>query len=133
MDGFVSILATATKQPSSGNYTDFSLEGTNFTFSDTRNKFTAVGCDMVAMLVNGTSGYSSGCASFCSTKNIMVNGTCSGVACCQAPVPKGLKKLSLEFTNITGQLGRHNRDNSTLACPEAFIAEENSYVFSTWT
>lgn len=131
MDGFISILATATKQPCSGNYTDFSLEGTNFTFSDTRNKFTAVGCDMVAMLVNGTSGYSSGCASFCSTKNIMVNGTCSGVACCQAPVPKGLKKLSLEFTNITGQLGRHNKDNSTLACPEAFIAEENSYVFST--
>uniref|UniRef100_M0YSP4 Uncharacterized protein n=1 Tax=Hordeum vulgare subsp. vulgare TaxID=112509 RepID=M0YSP4_HORVV len=86
---------------------------------------------MVAMLLNGSSDYSGGCASLCSTKNSIVNGSCSGVACCQAPVPKGLKKLSLEFTSITGQLGRLKKDNNTPACSEAFIAEQNFYVFST--
>ncbi|TVU15889.1 hypothetical protein EJB05_39432, partial [Eragrostis curvula] len=103
----------------------FNLQGTIFTFSDTRNKFTALGCNVVAMLLNGSSGYSGGCASFCSTKNNIVNGSCSGVACCQAPVPKGLKKLELDFRSIP------NKDNSTPSCSGAFIAEQNSYVFSS--
>uniref|UniRef100_A0ACD5V381 Uncharacterized protein n=1 Tax=Avena sativa TaxID=4498 RepID=A0ACD5V381_AVESA len=130
LDGSVSILASAASQSPQcrGNHTSFSLEGTNFTFSDTRNKFTAVGCNSVAMLLNGSSGYSGGCASFCSTRNSIVNGSCTGVACCQAPVPRGLKKLDLEFTSITASL---NKDNSTSACAEAFIVEQNSYVFST--
>uniref|UniRef100_A0A0D9W8Y1 Protein kinase domain-containing protein n=1 Tax=Leersia perrieri TaxID=77586 RepID=A0A0D9W8Y1_9ORYZ len=129
LDGFVSILASATSQQCKRN-SSFSLEGTNFTFSDTRNKFTAVGCDMVAMLLNGSSGYSGGCASFCSTESNIIDGMCSGVACCQASVPKGLKKLELEFTNITGQLSRPNKVNNTPTCAEAFIVEQNSYVFS---
>ncbi|EEC77914.1 hypothetical protein OsI_17243 [Oryza sativa Indica Group] len=130
LDGFVSILASATSQQCKRN-SSFSLEGTNFTFSDTRNKFTALGCDMVAMLLNGSSGYSGGCASFCSTKSNIIDGMCSGVACCQAPVPKGLKKLELEFTNITGQLSRPKEVNNTPTCGEAFIVEQNSYVFSS--
>ncbi|CAN6240746.1 unnamed protein product [Urochloa humidicola] len=48
-----------------------------------------------------------------------------GVACCQAPVPKGLKKLELEFGIIS------NKDNNTLPCGEAFIVEQNSYMFSS--
>ncbi|KAF0892268.1 hypothetical protein E2562_014849 [Oryza meyeriana var. granulata] len=130
LDGFVSILASATSQQCKRN-SSFSLEGTNFTFSDTRNKFTAVGCDMIAMLLNGSSGYNGGCASFCSTKTNIIDGVCSGVACCQAPVPKGLKKLELEFTNITGHLSRPNKVNNNPTCAEAFIAEQNYYVFSS--
>ncbi|CAM0907863.1 unnamed protein product [Alopecurus aequalis] len=128
LDGSVSILAPATSRSHQcgGNYTSFSLEETNFTFSDTRNKFAAVGCNMVSMLLNGTSDYSSGCASFCSSKNSIANGSCDGVACCQAPVPKGLKKMSLEFTSL-----RLNKDRGTSECAEAFIVEQNSYVFST--
>ncbi|XP_006653729.1 wall-associated receptor kinase 3-like [Oryza brachyantha] len=132
LDGFVTISANATSQQCKRN-SSFSLEGTNFTFSDTRNKFTAVGCDMVAMLLNGSHGsrgYSGGCASFCSAKSDIVDGACSGVACCQASVPKGLKRLESEFTSITGQLSRHNRVNNTPACGEAFIVEQNSYAFS---
>jgi hypothetical protein len=130
LDGSVSIMASAASRSPQcrGNYASFSLDGTNFTFSDTRNKFTAVGCNMVAMLLNGSSSYSGGCASFCSTNNSIVNGACSGVACCQAPVPKGLKELSLEFTSIPTRL---NKGNGTSACAEAFIVEQNSYVFST--
>jgi hypothetical protein len=130
LDGFLSIMASATSRSPQcgGNYASFSLEGTNFTFSDTRNKFTAVGCNTVAMLLNGNSSYSGGCASFCSTNNSIVSGACSGVACCQAPVPKGLKELSLEFASISASL---NKYNGTSACSKAFIVEQNSYVFST--
>nr|CAB3485636.1 unnamed protein product [Digitaria exilis] len=80
---------------------------------------------MVAMLLNGSSGYSGGCASFCSANNNIVNGLCSGVACCQAPVPKGLKKLDLEFSIIS------NKGNNTMQCGKAFIVEQNSYMFSS--
>ncbi|XP_020152013.1 wall-associated receptor kinase 17 [Aegilops tauschii subsp. strangulata] len=130
LGGYVTILASAASRSPQcrGNIASFSLEGTNFTFSDTRNKFTAVGCNMVAMLLNGTSGgYSGGCASFCSNNSI-VDGACSGVACCQAPVPKGLKKLYSDFTNIniTASLSKY-----TSACAEAFIVEQNSYAFAT--
>lgn len=124
LDGFMTILASINSQQCKGN-SSVNLEGTIFTFSDTRNKFTALGCNMVAMLLNSSSGYSGGCASFCSANNNIVNGLCSGVACCQAPVPKGLKKLELEFSNIS------NKDNSTLTCGEAFIVEQNSYMFSS--
>ncbi|KAI5011122.1 hypothetical protein ZWY2020_013259 [Hordeum vulgare] len=130
LDGYVTILASAASRSPQcrGKFSSFSLEGTNFTFSDTRNKFTAVGCNMVAMMVNGTSGYSGGCASFCSTNNSIVDGACSGVACCQAPVPKGLKKLYSDFTNIniTASLSKY-----TSACAEAFIVDQNSYAFTT--
>lgn len=122
LDGFMTILASINSHQCLGN-SSISLEGTVFTFSDTRNKFTALGCNVVAMLLNSSSGYSGGCASFCSTKDNIVNGSCSGVACCQALVPKGLKKLELEFSIIS------NKDNSTLSCGEAFIVEQNSYRF----
>lgn len=124
LEGFVTIWASINSQQCKGN-SSISLDGTVFTFSDTRNKFTALGCNVVAMLLNSSSGYSGGCASFCSTKNNIVNGSCSGVACCQAPVPKGLRKLELEFSIIS------NKDNSTLPCSEAFIVEQNSYLFSS--
>ncbi|CAD6262455.1 unnamed protein product [Miscanthus lutarioriparius] len=125
LDGLVSILASANFQQCKGKNSGVNLEGTIFTFSDTRNKFTALGCNMVAMLLNGSTGYSGGCASFCSSKNNIINGSCSGVACCQAPVPKGLKKLELEFSNIT------NKGSDFSLCGEAFIVEQNSYVFSS--
>jgi len=124
LDGSVTVLASINSQQCKGN-SSINLEGTIFTFSDARNKFIALGCNMVAMLLNSNSGYSGGCASFCSSKDNIVNGSCSGVACCQASVPKGLKKLELEFGIIS------NKDNNTLPCGEAFIVEQNSYVFSS--
>jgi len=132
LDGSVTVLASINSQQCKGNSSinlegnsSINLEGTIFTFSDARNKFIALGCNMVAMLLNSNSGYSGGCASFCSSKDNIVNGPCSGVACCQASVPKGLKKLELEFGIIS------NKDNNTLPCGEAFIVEQNSYVFSS--
>ncbi|CAN6236124.1 unnamed protein product [Urochloa humidicola] len=134
LDGFMTILASINSQQCRGN-SSINLERTVFTFSDTRNKFTALGCNVVAMLLNGSSGYSGGCASFCSTKDNIVSGSCSGVACCQAPVPKGLKKLELEFGIIS------NKDSNTLpcdggSCEEAkqttsYACRENTYCYNS--
>ncbi|XXG39864.1 hypothetical protein AAC387_Pa01g0721 [Persea americana] len=49
-----------------------------FTFSYTRNKFTAIGCDTTA-LITGSSGrnFTSGCVSFCSDDGSVTNNSCS--------------------------------------------------------
>jgi hypothetical protein len=124
LDGSVSIWAPTTSQQCNRN-SSFNLQQTIFTFSDTRNKFTALGCNVVAMLLNGSGGYSGGCATFCSTRDNIIDGSCSGVARCQTPVPKGLKKLEVELRIIS------NRVNVTPVCGEAFIVDQNSYVFSS--
>ncbi|KAG8071991.1 hypothetical protein GUJ93_ZPchr0006g42230 [Zizania palustris] len=118
---------------------NLNLEGTRFVFSDTRNKLTAVGCDAMAMLLNddGHGGhearnrYSGGCVSFCATNSSIVEGTCSGVGCCQAPMPQGLKSLKLEFQSIREQLvGGRAKDVSGEPCSKVFIVDKDSYKFS---
>ncbi|KAL5213528.1 hypothetical protein ABZP36_024375 [Zizania latifolia] len=118
---------------------NLNLEETRFVFSDTHNKLTAVGCDAMAMLLNGDghdghearSRYSGGCVSFCATNSSIVEGTCSGVGCCQAPMPQGLKSLKLEFQSIREQLGGGSaKDGSGEPCSKAFIVDKDSYEFS---
>ncbi|XP_072955441.1 wall-associated receptor kinase 5-like [Typha angustifolia] len=108
------------------------LDGTPYTFSDTRNKFTAVGCDAMAMIRGAAQDkhkYIGGCVSFCVTKESIIDGTCSGVGCCQASVPKGLKRLNLELTSVRKLTGSR-KDESGEPCSKAFIVEEDYYVFS---
>ncbi|KAF3321550.1 wall-associated receptor kinase 5-like protein [Carex littledalei] len=109
---------------------DFSLEETPFTFSDTRNKFTAVGCDAMAIIQNANGSSLSGCAAFCVSTDAIVEGVCTGVGCCQAPVPKKLKRLQVHFSSIRGQIGvKQNVPWET--CNKAFLVEEDEYVFTS--
>jgi hypothetical protein len=105
------------------------LDGTPFTFSDTANKFTAVGCDAMAMIQDTNGSYLSACAAFCVSTDAIVQGLCSGVGCCQAPVPKALKKLHLNFTSIRGQIGV-KKDVPWEPCSKAFLVKEDEYVFT---
>ncbi|KAG9459257.1 hypothetical protein H6P81_003765 [Aristolochia fimbriata] len=97
-----------------------------FVFS-TRNKFTAVGCDTVAVIV-GTKGlnYTGGCLSVCANKETVTNGSCSGVGCCQTSIPKGLKKYSVGLSS----LNRHNQSWSFNPCSYGFVVEEKAYNFT---
>lgn len=119
------------------------LTATNYMFSHTQNKFTAVGCDAMAMIRNSSdvvgntnstvmSRYSGGCVSFCASNGSIISGECSGVGCCQSSVPKGLNKLDLEFTSIRDQLMPPTSvvGSGSTRCSKAFIAEQDSYVFS---
>nr|CAD1845095.1 unnamed protein product [Ananas comosus var. bracteatus] len=111
-----------------------SLRGTPYTFSDAHNKFTAVGCDaMVLMLAQGGGAnhrYSGGCVSFCATNDSIVSGACSGVGCCQVSLPKGLKSLNFSFTSIRSLTGSTHKDQSGEPCSKAFIVDEDYYAFS---
>ncbi|XP_010920074.1 wall-associated receptor kinase 5 [Elaeis guineensis] len=128
------------------------LEGTPFTFSDARNKFTVIGCDAMA-IINVSARHSTGCVSFCITPESVIDGSCSGVGCCQASIPKGLKRFQMQFLSIRnlthslvgppvsskgsrgyGQFYNNSRlpseETTTERCTKAFVLEQGQFSFS---
>nr|CAD1845097.1 unnamed protein product [Ananas comosus var. bracteatus] len=81
---------------------NISLEGTPFTFSHTRNKLTVISCDtFVSFEDHRNSRVSVGCIAFCPSQLSVVDGACSGVGCCQAAIPVGLKSFDAQFYSVT--------------------------------
>ncbi|XP_021316631.1 wall-associated receptor kinase 2 isoform X3 [Sorghum bicolor] len=76
------------------------LSSTSYTFSNTANKFTVVGCRALAYIGNtkgNTSAmYQTGCVSMCFQGSMDLN-ACSGMGCCQTGIPKGLKYYHVWF------------------------------------
>ncbi|XP_042963957.1 wall-associated receptor kinase 2-like isoform X2 [Carya illinoinensis] len=101
------------------NYTSYKYTGYNyidtlleFPMSDKKNVFIAVGCNTRAIIDSYENLYSIGCRSRCENIYDMVNGSCSGVGCCQAPIPTGMTDFSIDVRlyngSTIGQLGaRH--------------------------
>ncbi|XP_028119284.1 wall-associated receptor kinase 2-like [Camellia sinensis] len=106
----------------------FLLRLAKFPISYTRNKFTAVGCDSYAV-ISGSQGqkYDTGCLSLCDNINNVINGSCSGIGCCQTSIPKRVRSFYISVRSY---------DNHTLLwnfnpCTYAFVAEEAAYNFSS--
>ena len=102
--------------------------GLNFTISSTQNKFFVVGCDTYAYLntQQDKGNFSTGCVSVCENTWYIVNGSCSGVGCCEVDIPNGLNSVTLEsysFNNYT-KVGAFN------PCGYAFISQQSRFNFS---
>ncbi|KAL5713717.1 hypothetical protein ACHQM5_015769 [Ranunculus cassubicifolius] len=96
-----------------------------FTISHTSNTFTAIGCDTVAVITDDKS-FTSGCVSLCSSQESVVDGSCSGVGCCESAIPKGKKNLGMGTStmfNFKKVLGFDN-------CSYAFIVEKGNFSFA---
>ncbi|CAL4986399.1 unnamed protein product [Urochloa decumbens] len=82
------------------------IEGGPFALSAARNKLVVVGCDVQVLLMGSDEDLISTCASFCSafTKNLymVASPDCSGVGCCQAPIPAGLDIYLVQFRRFNG-------------------------------
>ncbi|KAJ6765731.1 hypothetical protein OIU79_021838 [Salix purpurea] len=100
-----------------------------FMFSNTRNIFTATGCDTSAQVTNSESTYGAACLSLC-TENVEMSdeNPCSGSGCCQTSIPKGLKSLrySLSTSSNYANVSDFNR------CGFAFLADKRSLKISKW-
>ncbi|XP_072977807.1 wall-associated receptor kinase 3-like [Typha angustifolia] len=99
-----------------------------FRFSDTRNKFTAIGCATLAYIFgNGgrVNGYTSGCLSFCNTPGSATNGSCSGMGCCQTSIPKDLFYFNVSF-------GGYNHSDvwEFSPCSYGLLVEQDWYNFT---
>ncbi|KAM7514798.1 hypothetical protein LguiA_004381 [Lonicera macranthoides] len=101
----------------------------SFSVSNTRNWFTVVGCATLA-LIQGSSveqNYTTGCASLCDSPASVINGSCSGIGCCQSTIPEGVA----EFTAAVQNLGNYSRVVGFNPCSYAFVVERDEYVFSS--
>ncbi|EOA16110.1 hypothetical protein CARUB_v10004243mg [Capsella rubella] len=111
---------------SRGNLSDWLYN--NFTLGDftlsTKNRLTAVGCNIHAFLsIYGTNS-SSGCMSMCDSRP-EANEECSGKGCCQSSVSRGDKSFEVQaksFNNYTSV-------QSFNPCNYAFLVENGSFNF----
>ncbi|KAK9175360.1 hypothetical protein WN944_027366 [Citrus x changshan-huyou] len=90
-------------------------------FSDTRNKLTAIGCDTSAYMGDPDGSFWSGCISICTNESAKLNeSSCSGIGCCQTPLPKSLKSLELTLRSV------HNHEDmgEFMQCDYALLADE---------
>ncbi|GMI78371.1 wall-associated kinase 2 [Hibiscus trionum] len=99
-----------------------------YNVSNTRNKFTAIGCDTYAYLSGfiGNKSYSAGCMSLCNRFEDLVDGSCSGFGCCQIQIPDGLKTIVVEAYSFNS----HVNVSDFNPCSYAFIVEESRFRFS---
>uniref|UniRef100_A0A2N9GS12 EGF-like domain-containing protein n=1 Tax=Fagus sylvatica TaxID=28930 RepID=A0A2N9GS12_FAGSY len=111
------------------NHNEPSFWAAMYTISSTKNKFIAVGCDTKAYLMGEQNGekYWTGCISVCSSLRNVVNGSCTGVGCCELEFPDGLKDISVSV---------HSYDNHTYVldfnpCGYAFVVEQGQFNFSS--
>ena len=111
------------------NHNQPSLHSAMYTISITNNKFTAVGCNTYAFLTGkqNEENYSIGCMSLCNSLRNVVNGSCSGVGCCQVELPAGLNDISLEV----GSYYNHKIVSKFNPCGYAFVVERGWFQFST--
>ncbi|KAK8953585.1 Wall-associated receptor kinase 2 [Platanthera guangdongensis] len=103
--------------------------GLPYAFSNTRNKFTALGCSAIALnyrfgQTNSLS-YTSGCIAFCSELSSVINGSCSGIGCCQTAIPKGLQRVN----TILQSTSNMNLTWTFSPCNLAFLIDTDEYVF----
>ncbi|KAJ3680202.1 hypothetical protein LUZ60_016480 [Juncus effusus] len=81
--------------------TDFNaqlnLSSTPYRFSDVYNMFTTIGCESLAYIEDTERAYKSGCVSVCSNIPSLPDYFCSGIGCCQTPIPKGLNYYEVLF------------------------------------
>ncbi|KAJ6671698.1 hypothetical protein OIU85_015442 [Salix viminalis] len=100
-----------------------------FTFSDSRNIFTAVGCDTLAMVTNENVTFGAACLSLCTVNGTMSkNNSCSGSGCCHTSIPEGLKSLHITIDTMDNHTGVFEFN----PCGFAFLADIDSLDMSDW-
>ncbi|XP_022856854.1 wall-associated receptor kinase 2-like isoform X1 [Olea europaea var. sylvestris] len=111
------------------NHITVDLAVTPYSFSE-KNKFTVVGCDDLAVIIGFSfSGrnFTSGCLSVCSDTKDMNDGFCTGIGCCQTPIPKGLKT----FASALNSLDDHKMVWPFNPCGYAFVGDQDAFQFRT--
>ncbi|KAL5213880.1 hypothetical protein ABZP36_003032 [Zizania latifolia] len=120
---------TFTKLMDINTLTGFDGTDTPYRLSDIHNKFTVIGCSTLAY-ISGKGGrpYQSGCVSTCSDMSDLVDGSCSGMGCCQTAIPKNMSYYVVGFDSgfNTSQIWM-----STGRCSYAVLMEADKFNFST--
>ncbi|CAI9778160.1 unnamed protein product [Fraxinus pennsylvanica] len=99
-----------------------------FMVNPTANKFIVVGCDTYAFAsgYRENRNYSTGCISLCQNEDDLVDGSCTGVGCCQMLISKQLRGVQVTLNSFDNFTRVSDFDN----CSYGFVAEESAFTFS---
>ncbi|KAL3737269.1 hypothetical protein ACJRO7_026094 [Eucalyptus globulus] len=99
----------------------------DFPISSAKNKFIAVGCNMYATF-SGQRGrkYMAGCLSLCDSFSDVINGSCSGIGCCETSIPRD----AYQYNISVGSFNNHTGIWEFNPCGYAFVAEDGFFSFS---
>ncbi|XP_062166433.1 wall-associated receptor kinase-like 10 [Alnus glutinosa] len=97
------------------------LEKSPFIFSQSENRFVAIGCDNFASMVslNGSNTTVGGCLSICDKSKVINASSCNGINCCQTTIPSDLVAFYTKIEPI-------NKDPIVdfTGCKSAFLVDE---------
>ncbi|KMT14792.1 hypothetical protein BVRB_4g075570 [Beta vulgaris subsp. vulgaris] len=95
-----------------------------YSVSYTSNKFVVIGCHhyglIEAQTMTGREVFS--CVALCTREGDRNNEMCSGIGCCEAPIPKGLRAWNSSLERIY-----YNTTVSSGNCSYSFILEKSSF------
>ncbi|KAJ4723284.1 putative Kinase [Melia azedarach] len=97
------------------------LSGSPFYFSDSENRFTAIGCSNYATMVDQNNSVIGGCLSVCNGDEKAGKEGCYGINCCQTTIPPNLKYFKSNLSNFPNFV---NTDNQKY-CKSAFMVDKN--------
>ncbi|RWR78994.1 wall-associated receptor kinase 2-like protein [Cinnamomum micranthum f. kanehirae] len=98
-----------------------------FTFSNTGNKFTAIGCDTQAYITASYgSNFTTGCMSFCGGNVSVIDGLCTGIGCCQTSIPQGAWGFRIKVNSSHNHSGLLDFN----PCSHAFLIADDQFKFS---
>ncbi|KAM7514803.1 hypothetical protein LguiA_004386 [Lonicera macranthoides] len=100
------------------------VNSATFSISNSRNKFISVGCETVALFTGAN--YATGCVADCDKVENAVNGSCTGIGCCESKIPSGERSFRTEIWTLVN----HSRVIRFNPCSYVFLAEEGSYTFN---
>ncbi|KAI9123215.1 hypothetical protein K1719_006104 [Acacia pycnantha] len=98
-----------------------------FSISNTKNRFTVVGCDTYAYFSDLNSTFRTGCSLSCSNETRFEEaGACSGVGCCQTSFPQAIRNYNITLWSYNNYAKVHDFN----PCGYAFVAKQGSFNFS---
>jgi hypothetical protein len=116
------------------------VSDSSLTLSDQENRFTVVGCNSLAYVSSSEvsqfatgSDYMTGCMATCpgggaaAAARQLENGSCAGMGCCQAAIPRGINSYGVVFEDKfnTSQIRNFSR------CSYAVLVEASAFDFQT--
>ncbi|KAI3464357.1 hypothetical protein Pfo_021020 [Paulownia fortunei] len=102
---------------------------TYLTVNNTANKFTIVGCDTYGFVFGWrlNRNYTTGCTAMCDAKDDLMEGSCTGVGCCQISIPEDVRRVDIEL----GSYWNYSNVSAFNNCSYAFLVEESAFRFSS--
>ncbi|KAJ3705460.1 hypothetical protein LUZ61_009165 [Rhynchospora tenuis] len=117
-----------TKQVDNNTNWKFNLQDSPYRFDHKKNKFVVIGCDTLAYvnISDNKNFYLGGCVSGCYSPKSLIDGSCSGIGCCQTSIPKGTNQIDFWFDDNFNGSEVYNFS----PCGYAMLIEEKGFTFN---